>query len=111
MWSVDVPAADRRDLKTVLRALAGAGYTCFWQGDSGDLAQASGDRWCDAFEWRGHSNLVCAHAPRLIQALRAWDCTADEQVASGASHSGVACARTRAQAHPLKQHAGAYVGR
>ena len=46
MWSDFRPPSDRRDLKAVLRWLHEAGYTCFWQGDSGALAQASGAAWC-----------------------------------------------------------------
>ena len=74
MWSDFRPPSDRRDLKAVLRWLHGAGYTCFWQGDSGALAQASGAAWCDAFEIRRHSNLVCSHLPTIVDALRACDC-------------------------------------
>ena len=40
LW--DASAADRRSLKAALAWLTAAGYTCFWQGDSGALAQASG---------------------------------------------------------------------
>ena len=61
MWSGTSPPSDRRDLKAVLRWLHAAGYTCFWQGDSGALAQASG---------------MCSHVPTIVDALRACDCAA-----------------------------------
>ena len=67
MWAA--ASRDRRNLKDVLASLSASGYTCFWQGDRGALAQASGARWCDDFEWRGHSNLVCSHLGPLISAL------------------------------------------
>ena len=35
----------------------------------GAVVQASAERWCDAFEWRGHSNLVCSHVPEFVRAL------------------------------------------
>ena len=63
-------SGERRDLKSTLRALAQYGYTCFWQGDKGSLAAASGASWCDAFEFRAHSNLVCAHDAQILAAMR-----------------------------------------
>ena len=102
MWAAALPAADRRDLKTALSWLHDAGYTCFWQGDGGDLAQASGAKWCDVFEWRGHSNLVCSHLPRVVDALRAWDCT---------TAAGRSCVASAPRGRPSKQHRAAYTGR
>ena len=62
-------------LKEQLRSLTWVGYTCFWQGERGAVAQASGERWCNRFEWRGHSNLVCSHLTSLIDELRAMERT------------------------------------
>jgi FkbM family methyltransferase len=70
LWAADQPPCDRRDLKGALERLSRRGYTCFWQGDRGTLAQATGEGWCDEFEWRGHSNLVCAHGSRIVGRLR-----------------------------------------
>ena len=76
MWASSRPPSDRRDLRVTLNQLASYGYTCFWQGDGvGAIAQASAERWCDSFEWRGHSNLVCSHLPELVSALRVLDKT------------------------------------
>lgn len=75
MWAGNLPDGDRRDLRTTLQRLASFGYTCFWQGDRGGIAQASAERWCDAFEWRGHSNLVCAHEAHLVDALKSMERT------------------------------------
>lgn len=60
-------------LADTLRWLDGIGYTCFWQGNRGALAQASGGCWVDEFQTRiSHrwSNLVCAHRPDLLDTLR-----------------------------------------
>lgn len=61
----------RRDLKSTLASLHEFGYTCFWDGNKGVLAQANGEAWCDAFEIRAWSNLVCSHDPRLVERFRA----------------------------------------
>lgn len=74
MWAGGLPSADRRDLQAALRRLTDHGYTCFWQGDrAGSIAQASAERWCDSFEWRGHSNLVCSHLAQLVNALKSME--------------------------------------
>ena len=39
-------------LADTLRWLDGVGYTCFWQGNRGALAQASGGCWVDEFQTR-----------------------------------------------------------
>jgi len=61
-------------LADTLRWLDSVGYTCFWQGNRGALAQASGGCWVDEFQTRiSHrwSNLVCASRPDLLEAMRA----------------------------------------
>ena len=45
-------------LKQTLHSLSTSGYTCFWQGERGALAQASGDRWCDSFELLSHTEHI-----------------------------------------------------
>jgi len=96
MWAASQPPADRRDLAVVLRDLNAFGYTCFWQGDGGGLAQASGAAWCPSFEWRGHSNLVCSHLDRIIDALRVQDCSAALSSASRAFATPAAAATMKA---------------
>jgi len=62
-----------RSLQATLGYMEGVGYTCFWQGNKGALAQASGACWTDEFHDRiSHrwSNLVCAHRPDLLAAFR-----------------------------------------
>ena len=57
-----------------LRWLDDLGYTCFWQGNRGALAQANGGCWREEDHGRlSHrwSNLVCAHRPDLLAAFRA----------------------------------------
>ena len=63
-------AADGRSLGSTLGTLAAQGYTCFWDGNDGRLAQASGSCWQDAFEFRKWSNLVCTCRPKLRRAFR-----------------------------------------
>lgn len=58
---------DQRLLRDVLRKLESFGYRCFWQGESGTLAPASGPYWCDAFQFRIRSNLVCSHLPEVLR--------------------------------------------
>jgi len=109
MWAASRAAADRRDLKAVLHSLDAAGYTCFWQGDSGALAQASGAAWCDAFEIRVHSNLVCSHVPAIVDALRAVDCAATSPTDNDESRRRHCAAVDAHAAHsPRKQHRAAY---
>lgn len=57
-------------LKESVSDLWGLGYECFWQGNSGALAPASGANWCDSFEFRYWSNLVCAQTPAILEVLR-----------------------------------------
>ena len=60
-------------LADTLRWLDGLSYTCFWQGNRGALAQASGGCWISDFQSRiSHrwSNLVCAHRPDVLDVLR-----------------------------------------
>ena len=76
MWASTLAQGERRDLKRTLQTLHAYGYSCFWQGDRGGLAEASGERWCDSFEWRGHSNIVCSHLQPLVRAMRSLDCIA-----------------------------------
>lgn len=108
MWAAARDSSDRRDLKIVLRRLDEAGYTCFWQGDSGALAQASGDSWCDAFEFRVHSNLVCSHVPALIEALRAFDCAKPFSATPSDADRRRHCERVALTSGTRKQHRAAY---
>ena len=66
--------SDQRRLSDVLGALERRGYRCFWQGEDGQLAPASGPYWCDSFQFRLRSNLVCSH---LAQVLRVFDGLSD----------------------------------
>jgi hypothetical protein len=67
-WRLDHPEQRRR--KHVLEALEGFGYRCFWQGEQhaagGRLAHANGRYWCDAFQFRARSNLVCSHMAQVL---------------------------------------------
>ena len=62
---------DQRLLRDVLRKLESHGYHCFWQGESGTLAPASGPYWCDTFQFRIRSNLVCSHLPEALKQFNA----------------------------------------
>lgn len=57
---------DQRRLAAVLRSLEGHGYRCYWQGESGRLARASGPYWCDEFAFRVRANLVCSHRQDVL---------------------------------------------
>ena len=63
--------AEQRLLRPVLQSLEANGYRCFWQGEArttgGRLARASGKHWCDAFQFRHRSNLVCSHVPEVLK--------------------------------------------
>ncbi len=64
---------DERALQRHLAWLDGLGYTCFWQGNRGALAQASGTCWEESFHQRiAHrwSNLVCSHRADILEAMR-----------------------------------------
>ena len=69
-WRSD-KAGDQRLLKSVLSRLERYGYNCYWQGESGRLAPASGKYWCDAFQFRMRSNLVCSHLPDVLRTFDA----------------------------------------
>lgn len=61
-----------RALHDMLQYMDKLGYTCFWQGNKGALAQASGACWTEEFHTRiSHrwSNLLCAWRPDLVTAL------------------------------------------
>lgn len=58
-------------LRRTLERLRGWKYECFWQGNFGHLARASGGSWCAEFEFKRWSNLVCAHEPAVLAALGA----------------------------------------
>ena len=73
LWDESLPPGERRNLKSVLATLHASGYACFWQVDKGSLAEANGARWCESFEFRAHSNMVCAHREPLVRALRGLD--------------------------------------
>jgi hypothetical protein len=66
-WRAD--HADQRKLKPTLDALSRRGYHCYWQGESGQLAPASGAFWCDSFQFRLRSNLVCSHRGDVLSAF------------------------------------------
>jgi len=55
-------------LHDVVNTLASFGYTCFWQGNSGRLAPLL--PWCDGFEFRKWSNIVCTWQGGLVKTLR-----------------------------------------
>ena len=66
LWAT-APVRDTLDL------LLGYGYECFWQGNLGQLAAASGRRgdWCAGFGQRQRwGNLVCAHEAPILALLR-----------------------------------------
>lgn len=66
-------------LKEHLAWLDGVGYTCFWQGNRGVLAQANGACWRDEYHDRiSHrwSNLVCTARDDLISLFRSIDTAA-----------------------------------
>jgi FkbM family methyltransferase len=69
-WRAD-KGGEQRLLRHVLARLEGFGYRCYWQGESGRLAPASGPFWCDAFQFRLRSNLVCSHLREAIQTFQA----------------------------------------
>ena len=64
-WRHD-KGVDQRHLGKVLASLEKSGYRCFWQGESGRLARASGAYWCDTFGFRLRSNLVCSHRADVL---------------------------------------------
>lgn len=64
-WRSD-KGRDQRTLAPVLGRLEAFGYRCFWQGEGGQLAAASGPFWCDAFQFRLRSNLVCSHRADVL---------------------------------------------
>lgn len=77
-------ALEPRTLKSTLEKLHRFGYLCYFQ-TRDSVFPASGQCWHDAFEFRGWSNLVCAHEPEALAildrtAMDAWrqrkrDCT------------------------------------
>lgn len=75
-WRRDHP--QRRRLPRVVDALHGWGFRCFWQGESGRLAPLSGRYWCDQFEFRARSNIVCSHLPRVLRAFHSLAGTSPE---------------------------------
>ena len=77
-------------LREVLERLVSAGYTCYWQGGAsvrGALAPAT--PFCDEFEFREHSNVVCAHRRDIVAAL---DSLASGRSQSTADHAPTAAA-------------------
>ena len=67
-WRSD-KGADQRQLSSTLATLQRHGYDCYWQGESGSLARASGQYWCDEFAFRLRSNLVCSHREDILRTL------------------------------------------
>ena len=53
--------AGGRSLEGTLAWLRTHSYQCWWQSAHGCISPASTPCWRPSFEWRGHSNLVCAH--------------------------------------------------
>ena len=82
MW--DGTTLHHRNLKNVSAALHNFGYSCFWQRgrDSesaktdrssavdASLVSMNGVSWCDMYEFRSWSNIVCAHSPTVLAAMR-----------------------------------------
>lgn len=69
-------------LADTLQWLDGHGYTCFWQGNRGALAQASSTCWIPEFQSRiSHrwSNLVCTHRDDILKAF--WSISGTMRVA------------------------------
>ena len=62
---------DQNAMRAVLSWLHELGYSCFWQGNRGELAGANGPCWNETFlpqiahRW---TNLVCAHRPDIVVA-------------------------------------------
>ena len=65
LWSSH--ATRRRNLRDIVSMLTSWQYECFWQGVFGMLAPMSGASWCDQFEFRSWSNVVCAHQPDVLR--------------------------------------------
>ena len=74
-WRHD-KGVDQRHLGKVLTSLGDYGYSCYWQGESGSLARASGAYWCDAFAFRLRSNLVCSHRADVLSVFDRMSVTA-----------------------------------
>ena len=68
VWSAAHPY--RRNLKDVINRLYEWDYECFFDGNNGQLAPASGVNWCDQLEIRQWSNLICAHELLIVKQLR-----------------------------------------
>ena len=67
------PHLGEHALKDHLAWLDSVGYTCFWQGNRGALAQANGGCWKDEYHERiSHrwSNLVCTARDDLLEVFR-----------------------------------------
>mmetsp|Transcript_19575 Transcript_19575/g.43722 ORF Transcript_19575/g.43722 Transcript_19575/m.43722 type:complete len:101 (-) Transcript_19575:59-361(-) len=68
-WSALAP--DRRFLFEVVRELAVAGYTCFWQGEK-RIARVRWRCWTQT-RYQSvqpfHSNIACVHRPELVRVL------------------------------------------
>lgn len=62
--------AEQRRLADTLASLERRAYRCFWQGENGQLAPASGPYWCDAFQFRLRSNLVCSHLEPVLSVFK-----------------------------------------
>ena len=84
-WRPDQP--ESRSLHAVIAQLEAFGYNCFWQGNGGRAPGQGQHRlapvgatartgWCESYNARdfhrrvAKSNLVCAHAPPVLAALR-----------------------------------------
>lgn len=72
MWSAH--RRGHRNLKTTVATLYGYGYRCFWQASSahnGTLIPMNGPgEWCDGYEFRSWSNVVCAAQEGILASMR-----------------------------------------
>jgi hypothetical protein len=58
-------------LHDTVQALDAYGYRCFWQGNLGQLASLL--PWCDQFNKRKWSNIVCSHHPMVLNVFTSLD--------------------------------------
>lgn len=65
-WALQ--AREPRTLQTTLKHLELYGYRCYLQSRH-SLLPASGPCWRDGFEFRGWSNVLCAHEPHVLTRL------------------------------------------
>ena len=71
-----------RTLQDIISWLFRNGYECFWQGNFGRVAPASGPFWQSGFEFRAWSNLVCSYLPEVRLALYKMSILGSDQIRS-----------------------------